>query len=296
MAKQHASSTLRAWELGVRLRRARGALGLTAAAVAKRVKIAPSNFSAIEAGKRRVTANNLAQLVETYELDDAERELLETLRVEAEHRNWWHDYTELYSEEFLRFLGLEAGASLVREWAPIYVAGLLQTNEYARATIRAGSPYIKAVDVGPRLETRLARQALLDEGLKMDVVLAEGALRQQVGGRAVMCRQLDHLTEVITRPNSTVRVRVVNYEAGAHALTGGPLSLLSFDNALLPDLIWQETAITGNLIDRVQVVREFKASFEDVFGSDDVSNAVALNDADSLTLIQQIRHEMEAAA
>ncbi|SFB63171.1 Helix-turn-helix domain-containing protein [Amycolatopsis marina] len=292
LTKRGPSSTLRAWELGMRLRRARGDLGLTAAAVAKRVGIAPSNFSAIEAGKRRVTASNLAQLTDVYELDDAEREMLESLRVDAEQRNWWHDYAELYSEEFLRFLGLEAGASTVREWAPIYVAGLLQTNEYARATIRAGSPYIKAVDVGPRLETRLARQTLLEEEprLNMEVNLSEFALRQQVGGPAAICRQLDQLTEVITRDNSTVKVRVVKYTAGAHALTGGPLSLLSFDNVLLPDLIWQETAITGNLIDRVQVIREFKASFENVFES------VALDDEDSLALIQQIRHEMEAAA
>ena len=105
-----------------------------------------------------------------------------------------------------------------------------------------------------------------------------------------MCRQLDRIIEVIEHPNSRVRARVVKYTAGAHPLTGGPLSLLSFRDKLLPDLIWQETAITGNLVDRVQVIREFKASFEDVFDS------VALKDEDSLSYIQEIRHEMEAAA
>jgi hypothetical protein len=136
----------------------------------------------------------------------------------------------------------------------------------------------------------LARQMVLDDGLKMNVLLSEYALRQQVGGPAAMCRQLDRIIEVIKHPNGRVRARVVTYTAGAHPLTGGPLSLLSFGDKLLPDLIWQETAITGNLVDRVQVIREFKASFEDVFDS------IALKDEDSLSRIQEIRHEMEAAA
>ncbi|WIV60696.1 helix-turn-helix domain-containing protein [Amycolatopsis nalaikhensis] len=285
-----ASSTLRAWELGLRLRRARADLGLTAATVAKQTGIQASNLSAIEAGKRRLTESNLLRLVDFYELDQTDQDLLKRLHVEAEQRNWWHDYAELYSEEFLRFLGLEAGASTVYEWAPIYVSGLLQTGDYARATIRAGSPYIKPVDVGPRVETRLARQPLLDDGLSMDVLFTEYTLRQQVGGPAAMVRQLDRIIDVVTRPGSTVRARVVDYTAGAHPLTGGPLTLLSFAGNLLPDLIWQETAITGSLIDKAQVIREFKASFENVF------ETVALDAEKSLTLIKNIRHEMEAAA
>ncbi|WP_232285479.1 Scr1 family TA system antitoxin-like transcriptional regulator [Saccharomonospora marina] len=285
------SSTLQAWELGIRLRQARRDLGLTATSVAKSVGIAPSNFSAIEAGKRRITASKLTQLAEIYELTEAERDLLQTLRGNAEQRNWWHDYSELYSEEFLRFLGIEAGASGVRVWSPIAVPGLLQTSEYARATIRAGSPYIKPVDVGPRLETRLARQALLEDEprLRMDVLLGEAALRQKVGGPA-LGRQLDRLIEVCSRADSTVDLHVVPFAADAHPLIGGPLTMLSFDNVLLPDLVWQETAITGNLIDKPQVIRECSASFDEVFES------VALDTARSLELVQQIRSELGATS
>lgn len=291
MATRPVSSTLQAWELGIRLRQARRDLGLTATSVAKSVGIAPSNFSAIEAGKRRITASKLTQLAETYELTEAERDLLQTLRGNAEQRNWWHDYSELYSEEFLRFLGIEAGASGVRVWSPIAVPGLLQTSEYARATIRAGSPYIKPVDVGPRLETRLARQALLEDEprLRMDVLLGEAALRQKVGGPA-LGRQLDRLIEVCSCADSTVDLHVVPFAADAHPLIGGPLTMLSFDNVLLPDLVWQETAITGNLIDKPQVIRECSASFDEVFES------VALDTARSLELVQQIRSELGATS
>ncbi|EHR53458.1 Helix-turn-helix protein [Saccharomonospora marina XMU15] len=291
MATRPVSSTLQAWELGIRLRQARRDLGLTATSVAKSVGIAPSNFSAIEAGKRRITASKLTQLAEIYELTEAERDLLQTLRGNAEQRNWWHDYSELYSEEFLRFLGIEAGASGVRVWSPIAVPGLLQTSEYARATIRAGSPYIKPVDVGPRLETRLARQALLEDEprLRMDVLLGEAALRQKVGGPA-LGRQLDRLIEVCSRADSTVDLHVVPFAADAHPLIGGPLTMLSFDNVLLPDLVWQETAITGNLIDKPQVIRECSASFDEVFES------VALDTARSLELVQQIRSELGATS
>jgi transcriptional regulator with XRE-family HTH domain len=291
MTTRPVSSTLQAWELGIRLRQARNDLGLTATSVAKSVGIAPSNFSAIEAGKRRITASKLTQLAEIYELAEADRDLLQTLRSTAEQRNWWHDYNELYSEEFLRFLGIEAGASGVRVWAPIAVPGLLQTSEYARATIRAGSPYIKPVDVGPRLETRLARQVLLEDEprLRMDVLLGEAALRQKVAGPA-LGRQLDRLIEVCSRADSTVNLRVVPFDADAHPLIGGPLTMLSFDNVLLPDLVWQETAITGNLIDKPQVIRECSASFDEVFES------VALDTAPSLALIRQIHSELGATS
>jgi transcriptional regulator with XRE-family HTH domain len=289
MTTRPVSSTLQAWELGVRLRHVRSLLGLTATSVAKSVGIAPSNFSAIEAGKRRITTRKLTELAEIYQLAEPEQDLLQTLRNNAEQHNWWHDYGELYSEEFLRFLGMEAGASSVREWAPSLIPGLLQTSDYARATIRAGSPYIRAVDVGPRLETRLARQMLLDNEpkLRFDALLGEGALRQRMGDPATMRHQFDHLIHLAEQSDSAVTVRVVPFDS-AHPLIGAPLSLLSFATPLLPDLVWQETAITGNLIDKRQVIRESEASFTEVFES------IALSDIQSIEVIRQIRHEMEA--
>ncbi|MFD0206639.1 MULTISPECIES: helix-turn-helix domain-containing protein [Saccharothrix] len=282
------SSTVQAWELGLRLREHRERLGLTAAAVGKTTGIGGTNLSAIESGKRRLTAAKLGDLADAYELPDDERADLEALRAQTERREWWYDYARLYSDDFLRLLGLEAGAEKVYEYAPDLVPGLLQTADYARAVMRAGTPYIRPVDVGPRLETRLARQVRLeaDDPLRLDVVLGEAALRQWVGDPEVVRGQLARLLEVLDRMGDHVRVRVIPFTAGAHPLLGAALKILSFRSNRLGDLMYQETAISGVIIDKRQVILESAASFAETFDR-------ALDDRDSREFIDAVYHEME---
>ncbi|PSL53872.1 transcriptional regulator with XRE-family HTH domain [Saccharothrix carnea] len=282
------SSTVQAWELGLRLREHRERLGLTAAAVGKTTGIGGTNLSAIESGKRRLTAAKLGDLADAYELPDDERADLEALRAQTERREWWYDYARLYSDDFLRLLGLEAGAEKVCEYAPDLIPGLLQTADYARAVMRAGTPYIRPVDVGPRLETRLARQVRLaaDDPLRLDVVLGEAALRQRVGDPGVMQGQLAHVLEVLDRMGDHVRVRVIPFKAGAHPLLGAALKILSFRSNRLGDVMYQETAISGVIIDKRQVILESTASFADTFDR-------ALDDRDSREFIDAVYHEME---
>ncbi|MFI9009269.1 helix-turn-helix domain-containing protein [Actinosynnema sp. NPDC053489] len=282
------SSTVQAWELGLRLREHRERLGLTAAAVGRSTGIGGTNLSAIESGKRRLTAAKLADLADAYELPDPERADLEAVRARTERREWWYDYTRLYPDEFLRLLGLEAGADKVFEYAPDIIPGLLQTADYARAVVRAGTPYIRPVDVDPRLRTRLARQGRLDgdHPLRLDVVLGEAALRQRVGDPGVMRAQLGHLLEVLDRKGGHVRVRVMPFAAGAHPLLGSALKILSFRSTRLGDLIYQETAISGVLVDKRQVILESTASFAETFDR-------ALGDRDSREFIDAVYHEME---
>ncbi len=282
------SSTVQAWELGLRLREHRERLGLTAAAVGKATGIGGTNLSAIESGRRRLTAAKLGDLADAYELAGDERADLEGLRAQTERREWWYDYARLYSDDFLRLLGLEAGAEKVCEYAPDIIPGLLQTADYARAVVRAGTPYIRPVDVGPRLETRLARQVRLDgdNPLLLDVVLGEAALRQQVGDTGVMRRQLAHLLGVLNRRRDHVRIRTIPFTAGAHPLLGSALKILSFRSNRLGDLVYQETAISGVIIDKRQVILESTASFAETFDR-------ALDDHASREFIDAIYHEME---
>jgi transcriptional regulator with XRE-family HTH domain len=182
------SSVVQSWELGLRLRERREQLGLTAALVGKTTGIGGTNLSAIEGGKRRLTAAKLTDLAGVYDLSAPELAEWEAIRARAERHEWYHDYTTIYSEEFLRFLGLEAGAASERGYQAELIPGLLQTADYARATIKGGSPYIRPVEVGPRLESRLARQARLSgqSPLHLSVVINQAALLQQVGGPTVL--------------------------------------------------------------------------------------------------------------
>jgi transcriptional regulator with XRE-family HTH domain len=280
------SSVVQAWELGLRLRERREQLGLTAALVGKTTGIGGTNLSAIEGGKRRLTAAKLTDLAGVYELSAPELAEWEAIRARAERREWYHDYTTLHSEEFLRFLGLEAGAVSERSYQAELIPGLLQTADYARATIKGGSPYIRPVEVGPRLESRLARQARLSgqSPLYLSVVINQAALLQQVGGPPVLAHQLEHLATVIDQMHDHVEVRVLPFSAGAHALTGYPMTILSFDSPRLPDLLWQETISSQAIIDRRATLREYAASFDEAMDR-------ALTREDSLALIQHTRKE-----
>jgi transcriptional regulator with XRE-family HTH domain len=288
MASEPISSTVKAVELGLRLRARRDQLGLTAAAVGRITGIGGNNLSSIEIAKRRLTSTKLSELAAIYELSGDELGELDALRVEADRREWWDDYGRLYSDDFLRFIGLEAGATLQREYAAETIPGLLQTADYARAMIRGGSPYIKPVDVGPRVESRLARQARLngDNPPEFTVLIGQTALRQEVGGRDVMGHQLDRLSAIIEEKAEHIRVHVMSYDAGAHPVIGGSLKILSFASPWLPDMIWQEAVTTGNLIEKPQVVGELIASFTEALDR-------ALDRESSLEAIRQVRKEME---
>ncbi len=288
MGHAPASSTVQALELGLRLRERREHLGLTLNAVGKETGIGGNNLSSIEIAKRKLTATKLAELAKAYELSDEQLHELETLRSRTEQRAWWDDYARLYPEEFLRFIGLEAGAATVREYAAETIPGLLQTADYARAMIRGGSPYIKPVDVGPRVESRLARQVRLEEPDPIDVtvVIGQTALRQEVGSREVMAYQLARLAKLSEERREQIKIHVMPYRAGAHPVIGGGLTLLSFASRLLPDMVWQEAVTTGSLIDKPHLVRELSASLDEATDR-------ALDLDDSLEIIHEVREEME---
>src|ERR1700753_1480344 len=238
MASEPVSSTVKAVELGLRLGARREQLGLTAAQGRRITGIGGNNLSSIEIAKRRLTSTKLSELATIYELSGDELATLDALRVEADRREWWDNYSRLYSDDFLRFIGLEAGAAFQRESAAETLPGLLQTADYARAMIRGGSPYIKPVDVGPRVESRLARQVRLNEANppEFTVLTGQTALRQEVRCREAMWHQLDEPCSVIEEQSEHVRVHVIPYHAGAHPVIGSSLKILSFGSSWLPDM------------------------------------------------------------
>jgi hypothetical protein len=108
------------------------------------------------------------------------------------------------------------------------VTGLLQTEAYAAALIRAWLPRVSDHVVQERVRLRMARQDRLHDQapLRLDCVVTEAALRQQVGGPEVMREQMRHLLDVIELPH--VSVQVMPFAAGAYPAQNCPFRLLSF--------------------------------------------------------------------
>lgn len=281
------SPTVHAWELGLRLRERRDELGMTAVAAARAAGITQAYVSGVEAGKVKVPADRLARLVAVYDLDPADAAELEALRVGAMRRTWWRQHAQLFPADFLRFLGYEAGADHIRSYDNELLHGLVQTEDYARAVIRGGNTYVRLTELDRRIAVRLTRQRRLDDDppLRMTIVLAEGALRQQVGGPAVMRAQLDHLATLMTERPEQIDIRILPFTSGAHPALGGPFQILSFPAPRLPDLVWQEVLTSSDIIDQSARLGDYTVTFGE-------ARERALSPTESLVMIRQIGKEM----
>lgn len=281
------SPVVQAWELGIRLRQRREEIGMTAAAAGRAAGIIQAYVTGVETGKVKLPAERLAQLVKIYELDPDEAAELEALRVGATRRCWWHQYAQIFPAEFIRFLGYEAGAEQIRSYHSETIHGLLQTEDYARAVIRGGTTTIRLTEVERRVAVRTTRQERLtgDKPLRISTVLAEGALRQQVGGPAVMRDQLKHLIEMSTTRPDQIDIRVMPFRAGAHPALGGPFEILSYCSPRLPDLVWQEVLTSIDIIDQSARVTDYLVTFSE-------TRERALSSGDSVALMKQIAKEM----
>ncbi|MFC6017551.1 helix-turn-helix transcriptional regulator [Plantactinospora solaniradicis] len=281
------SPTVQAWELGLRLRERREELGMTAVAAGRATGIAQAYVSGVEAGKVKLPADRLAQLVQVYEIEPDDAAELEQLRESSTKRAWWHQYSQLFPAEFLRFLGYEAGADHVRSYQSDVIDGLLQTEAYARAIMRGGNTYVRLTEVNRRIAVRMARQTRLtgDNPLTLTAVFGEGVLRQQVGGPTVMRDQLQHLATLVTKRPEQIQIRIVPFTAGAYPALGGPFQILSFPSPRLPELVWQEILTSSDIIDQSGRVADYVITFEETLER-------ALSSDESLALIRRIAKEM----
>ncbi|MFE9567470.1 Scr1 family TA system antitoxin-like transcriptional regulator [Streptomyces sp. NPDC006692] len=158
-----------------------------------------------------------------------------------------------HPEWFVPYLRLEAKAAQVLDFSPFLVMGLLQTPEYAEALFRAAHPRYDADLIKEKVSARLARRSVLErpDAPLLWVVLDESCLKRQVGGRAVMVGQLEHLLVMAQTPDITVQV--LPYDSGAPACAEA-FTLLTFDDVDQAPVLYAETQGLGRVIDSASVV------------------------------------------
>lgn len=209
------------------LRRLRSAAGYTQKDVAEAMDWSPSKVIRIEAGSVAISTTDLRALLAHYGVTerDAIEELVDTAK--GARKQTWGEFRDVVDQATAVFYGYEASASIIRAFQPQLIPGLLQTEEYTRALLR--DAYEKsAKDIERIVEARTQRQELLDreEPPKLFYILDEAALRRQVGGPAVMRRQLDRVEELGSRPR--ISVQVLPFSLGAHPGMLGPFQMLDF--------------------------------------------------------------------
>ena len=218
--------------LAAELRRLRITTGLTAEEAGKRLGWSKAKISRYELAQSGLKPVDVARLLDLYRVEGSHREQLLALAEEATHKGWWEAYSDVFNEENLAFIGLEAEATSILEWKINVVPALLQTEQYAREILTG---YHEVATITPRaierrLETRLMRQQLItrDEPLEYAAVLDESVLYRQRGDRSVMHAQLQRLTDVSELPNVTIQILPL---ARNHGLAVDSFAILRFGKA-----------------------------------------------------------------
>lgn len=281
-------STVLGRQLGDELKRFREAAGVSMAEAAEVLDCTKGKISRMENGHVPVRAPDLEALMRAYKIEDPEtRDRLSALARKANRRRrdgWWHQYSSVLGDSYRDQIELEAICDRVRTYEVQLVPGLLQTAEYGRAVTVASRAWRTPEEIDQFVHVRLARQQRLtdDAPLELWAVLAEGVLRQHVGGPTVMRAQLEHMLAVAELPNVTIQV--LPFSRGAHSGMFGPYLVLSFPQVTSLDLVLTETP-TGNIwVEREPEVAYYRTLFDD-------ARTAALPPTESLALIRRIAKE-----
>jgi len=255
------SPTIRQQELGLRLRRLRTGLGLTVEDVAEKLMCSTAKVSRMETGARRPVPRDVRDLCALYNLDESAAAELMKLTREAREQGWWTQYEDL---NLYPYIGLEQDASSITAYSVLYLHGLVQTEDYARAIIKAIAPKIAPAILQQRVDARLRRQELLEQGSPPNyrLLLDEAALCRPIGGPVVMAAQIAKLLELSAA--GKVRVQLIPFAVGAYSVADLGFTLLEFSEPLLPPVVFVEGLVGSPYYERPVDVVRYRESIENI--------------------------------
>ncbi|MER5445863.1 helix-turn-helix transcriptional regulator [Streptomyces sp. NPDC002766] len=221
-------ATARQVRLGSELRRLREAAGLTAIEAAALLGANRVQMSHIESGLAGVSEERLRRLASHYACLDTE--FIEALVAMATDRTrgWWEEYRWKLPTSFLDLAELDHHGAFRHEVAILYVPGLMQTEDYARAVFSARLPELTTEELELRVSHRMRRQRLT---IPYKLVIHESALRMRVRDRSASRAQLARLLERSEADHVTLRVIPFDLDDFATASStmtyvGGPVPKL----------------------------------------------------------------------
>ena len=218
-----ATASFRRRLVGGALRRYREAFGATLTDAAEVLGVGLAKVSRIETGERGIHPDELRLLLTEYEVRDSDVHAALVAIADPRGVVGWRPELPGVDRDYLE---LEALCTQACFYAPLRVPEPLQTSAYAESQHRAttGLP-------DPAVEAILARQSRLMDGTRtLRVVISEAAVRQVVGGPAVMRQQVGHLVAV--GESAQVGLQVLPFDGLIHPAPDlGALSIVYFGKA-----------------------------------------------------------------
>lgn len=198
--------------IAAQLKELRTAAGLTGAALGAKVGWSQAKVSKLETGNQKPTREDLRTWAAATEAAPEKLEALTALLAEADvvHSTWRHQVRHGGQSGIQRnYDEMARKASVIRNLEPVFVPGLLQTADYARARIEYAVRHHGAdpAEVDSATLARMRRQEVLyDSTKRFEFVLGESVLRYLLCPPTVMRAQLGRLVAAIGVPNVTLAI------------------------------------------------------------------------------------------
>ncbi|MEV0266641.1 helix-turn-helix transcriptional regulator [Streptomyces sp. NPDC050617] len=203
-----ANPTYRQRRFGAEVRKLRERAGLSVGESAAVMGMHQSHISNVETGRTSLSEERLRKLARAAGHTNAA--LVDALAElgQSSGKGWWSQYRERLRPSLMDVAELESRATVIFNYEPMFVPGLLQTIEYATATSRGGYARASHHEQDLDVEFRVRRQSVLQgEGApRLHAVIHEAALHASIGDRGVMRGQLLRLVEASRLPNVTIQV------------------------------------------------------------------------------------------
>lgn len=254
--------------LGRALKRLRLAAGFTtqAAFAARLDGHGEDSVQKAETGNQVPTDDLVLRWLNACDVSDVDRELIADL---VEYTREADPVIPKFAEPWL---DVEPQAAIIHAWALDVLPGQLQTYDYAYSLFRLH--HFDEDKSAAKATARVKRRAILDDpdSTRMTAILYEPILNRLVGTPDIMVEQLEHLVQMMDRPN--VVIQVVR-EAGYFLGFAGQFQVAS--GRTIPDTLNMIT-VEDQTMNTPAVVDRAIALFEDIRG-------YALSVTESRTLI-----------
>ncbi|MEU7582248.1 helix-turn-helix transcriptional regulator [Streptomyces sp. NPDC041068] len=254
--------TVRGRRLGAALRKYREAAKLDQQHAADHIVGSKTKVSRIEAGLVSARPGDVRLMLELYGVKDRDvHARLEQLARDSSRRGWWMDYPLAAEPEYADIIALEADATCIRTWQPLFVPALLQTDGYVRTLMESGLTVhsIEAMDEMTAIR-RKRRHVIEENGARFAAVIWEPALTSPMPSRTVHHEQLLHILDVAQRENVSVQVLPATEWRGAHMASH--FVQFTFGPEPTPGIVAFDTTTSTVLLDDPEDMAEHTQIFE----------------------------------
>jgi transcriptional regulator with XRE-family HTH domain len=269
--------------LAAALRRAREQTGLTVRQVGNLIGTAHSQVSLWERAERIPDADDVIAFLRALGVPEPEHDQYLDL-VQGAQNVLTADRAGMPGQ-LIGVIDCERRADRFTNWSPSIFPGLLQESSYARAILKAGQESDR--DVEHLVTIRIGRRDVLTRRnpppAHLTAYIGERALRQQIGGPAVMAAQL-HFAECMADLDS-VTIQIVPSATGYHPGQAGGFVLFDFPHS--PGIVHAELLRAGAFMYDESDVDVYRDAISQIHN-------LAMNPADSRQLIVDIAKETES--